>query len=57
MEYGIEKGAVSSVGGCRAFGVLWRGGELWGGERLAGGIKKSNISWKMSKTGRAETMV
>lgn len=22
-----------------------------------GGIKKSNISWKMSKTGRAETMV
>ena len=28
MEYGIEKGAVSSVGGCRAFGVLWRGGAL-----------------------------
>ena len=28
MEYGIEKGAVSSVGGCLAFGVLWRGG-VW----------------------------
>lgn len=56
MEYGMEKGAVSSDGGCRAFSVLWRGGTLGRGA-FADGIKKSNISWKMSKTGRAETMV
>ncbi|WP_368272390.1 hypothetical protein [Enterocloster lavalensis] len=53
----VWKKARYPLSGDAALLAFYGGVELWGGERLADGIKKSNISWKMSKTGRAETMV
>ena len=53
MEYGIEKGAVSSVGGCRAFGVLWRGGAL--GRGAFGGRNQKEQHFLENEQNRPET--